>query len=332
LRDQWQTFTNDFSIYQFPDEKNLKQYFKAGASLQLIWGTTALQTRSFFNSSGYFSYRNITRNKKWDLSLDGVLYWAGINAGDYQASVRMQRILGKKKNSIEVSGINTNRRPSFIFDQRSSFYLSKRLLEFNKENITQLSASLDLPVVGAKLSGNYLLLTNYTYLTNFFEPQQESTLFSVLQLSLLKTFRIAKQWRWHTELYWQQPVGAAPVNTIPFFLRNRFAYEGNLGFKNLNLATGLEVRYRPPYKADAYSPLLGQFFYQDSLTVQNALPDIAFYANFRIRPFTAFIRAENLNTARDLQGFGFTRNNLVAPGYALNGLHIRVGIHWRFVN
>ena len=332
LRDQWQTFTNDFSIYQFPDEKNLKQYFKAGASLQLIWGTTALQTRSFFNSSGYFSYRNITRNKKWDFSLDGVLYWAGINAGDYQASVRMQRILGKKKNSIEVSGVNTNRRPSFIFDQRSSFYLSKRLLELNKENVTQLSASLDLPVVGAKLSGNYLLLTNYTYLTNFFEPQQESTLFSVLQFSLLKTFRIAKQWRWHTELYWQQPVGAAPVNTIPFFLRNRFAYEGNLGFKNLNLATGFEVRYRPPYKADAYSPLLGQFFYQDSLTVQNALPDIAFYANFRIRPFTAFIRAENLNTARDLQGFGFTRNNLVAPGYALNGLHIRVGIHWRFVN
>ena len=169
-------------------------------------------------------------------------------------------------------------------------------------------------------------------MTNFFEPQQESTLFSVLQFSLLKTFRIAKQWRWHTELYWQQTVGAAPVNTIPFFLRNRFAYEGNLGFKNLNLATGLEVRYRPPYKADAYSPLLGQFFYQDSLTVQNALPDIAFYANFRIRPFTAFIRAENLNTARDLQGFGFTRNNLVAPGYALNGLHIRVGIYWRFVN
>lgn len=332
LRDQWQLLTNDFSIYQFPDEKNLKQYFKAGVSLQLIRGTTALQARSFFNSSGNFSYRNITRNKKWDLALDGILYFTGLNAGDYLASVRLQRVLGSKKNTIEINALNTNRRPSFVFDQRSSFYLSKRLLELNKENRTQVGASLDFPAIGTKLTGNYLLLTNYTYFTSFYEPQQESTLFTVLQLSMLKTFRVAKRWRWHAEVYWQQRVGVAQVNTIPFFLRNRFAYEGNLGFKNLNLAAGVEVRYRPPYKADAYSPLLGQFFYQDSLTIQNPLPDIALYANFKIRSFTAFVRAENLNSARDLQGFGFTRNNLVATGYALNGLHIRVGIHWQFVN
>ena len=125
---------------------------------------------------------------------------------------------------------------------------------------------------------------------------------------------------------------SAQLNTIPLYLRNRIAYEGNLGFKNLNLATGLEIRYRAPYKADNYSLLLGQFFYQDSLTISNALPDISYYLNFRIRPFTAFLRFENLNTARDLDGFGFTRNNWVAPGYALNGLHMRLGIYWRFVN
>jgi hypothetical protein len=298
----------------------------------LIWGTTALQTRSFFNWSGNFSYRNITRNKKWDLALDGVLYFAGLHAGDYMAGVRLQRRVGSKKNTIEINAINTNRRPSFVFDSRSSFYLSKRIVDLNKENRTQLGVTLDFPALGTKLTGNYSLLTNYTYFTNYFEPQQESSLFTVLQLSLLKTFRVAKRWRWHTEVYWQQRVGAAQVNTIPFYLRNRFAYEGSLGFKNLNLATGIEVRYRPPYKADAYSPLLGQFFYQDSITIQNPLPDIACYVNFKIRSFIAFIRAENLNTARDLQGFGFTRNNLVATGYALNGLHIRVGIHWQFVN
>jgi hypothetical protein len=332
LRDQWQLLTNDFSIYQFPDQKNLKQYFKAGASLQLVWGTTALQTRSFLNWSGNFSYRNITLNKKWDLALDGVLYFAGLHAGDYMAEVRLQRRVGSKKNTIEINAINSNRRPSFVFDPRSSFYLSKRLVDLKKENRTQLGVTLDFPALGTELTGNYSLLTNYTYITNYFEPQQESSLFTVLQLSLLKTFRVAKRWRWHTEVYWQQRVGAAQVNTIPFYLRNRFAYEGSLGFTNLNLATGIEVRYRPLYKADAYSPLLGQFFYQDSVTIQNPLPDIACYVNFKIRSFTAFIRAENLNTARDLQGFGFTRNNVVVNGYALNGLHIRVGIHWQFVN
>lgn len=332
LRDKWQLLTNDFSLYQFPDEKNLKQYFKIGATLQLIWGTTSLQSNSFFNSAGNFSYRNITRNKKWDLAIDGVLYFAGFNAGDYQAAARMQRIVGSKKNTIELNASNTNRSPSFVFDQRSSFYLSKRLLDLNKENRTQIGVNLHFPAIGTRLIGNYLLFTNYTYFTNFYEPQQESSLFTMLQVSLLKTVRLAKSWRWHLEAYWQQRVGTAQLHTIPFYIRNRIAYEGNLGFKNLKLATGVELRVRPPYKADAYSPLLGQFFYQDSLTIQNQLPDIAAYANFKIRSFTAFVRAENLNTARDLQGFGFTRNNLVAPGYALNGLHIRVGIHWQFVN
>ena len=95
---------------------------------------------------------------------------------------------------------------------------------------------------------------------------------------------------------------------------------------------GAEFKYRTAYKADGYSPVLGQFFYQDSITISNQLPDIAAYVHFRIKPFKAYVRAENLNTARAANGFGFTRNNLVAPGYALPGLQIRVGVYWSFVN
>ena len=332
LRDKWNRITNEFSIYQFPDAKNLKQYIKAGIGIELLNGFTAGHSRSFFNSRGQFAYRNITRNKKWDLSLDGVLFLAGFNAGDYLAAARLQRSFGKNNNSISFSGSNVNRTPSFVFDSRSSFYLSSRSVNFKKENNTNLSASVELPAWGVSLTGAYFLMTNYTYFTKFYEPQQESSLFTLFQVSALKTFRIAKKWRWHAEVYWQQRIGSAQLNAIPLYLRNRIAYEGNLGFKNLNLATGLEIRYRAPYKADNYSPLLGQFFYQDSLTISNVLPDISYYLNFRIRPFTAFLRFENLNTARDLDGFGFTRNNWVAPGYVLNGLHMRLGIYWRFVN
>ncbi len=64
------------------------------------------------------------------------------------------------------------------------------------------------------------------------------------------------------------------------------------------------------------------------------MPDIAAYVHFRIKPFKAFIRAENLNAARKLPGggFGFTNNNLTAPGYALPGLQFRLGVYWSFVN
>ena len=332
LRDKWSRLTNEFSIYQFPDAKNLKQYIKASIAVELLNGITAGQSRSYFNSRGQFTYRNITKNKKWDLSIDGVFYFAGFNAADYLATAKLQRLFGKRNNSVSIVGANVNRTPSFIFDSRSSFYLSKRIVDFKKENNTSLSTSIELPSWGASLTGTYNLLTNYTYFTRFYEPQQESSLFTVFQVSALKTFQLSKKWKWYAEVYLQQRIGSAQVNVIPFYLRNRIAYEGNLGFKNLNLATGIEIRYRPPYKADNYSPLLGQFFYQDSLTISNPLPDISYYLNFRIRPFTAFLRFENLNTARNLDGFGFTRNNWVAPGYALNGLHMRLGIFWRFVN
>jgi hypothetical protein len=157
-------------------------------------------------------------------------------------------------------------------------------------------------------------------------------LFNILQIALQKTIKLGKKWNWHAEVYFQQVVGNSPVNVPTIYTRNRIAYEGNLGFKNLDIALGAEIRYRSSYKADNYSPVLGQFFRQDSITISNALPDISAYVHFRIKPFKAFIRFENLNAARSLNGFGFTNNNLVAPGYPLPGLQIRIGIYWSFVN
>ncbi len=185
-----------------------------------------------------------------------------------------------------------------------------------------------------KLSGHYYLLTNYTYLKNFYELEQEGTLFNVFRAELQKTIRIGKRWKWHADIYFQKTIGDAPVNLPLFFTRNRIGYEGNLGFKNLDIAFGVEIKYTTPYKADAYSPVLGQFFYQDSIRISNPLPDITPYIHFRIRSFKAFIRGDNLNTYRYVQGegLGFTNNNFVAPGYPMPGFVLRLGIYWNFVN
>jgi hypothetical protein len=96
--------------------------------------------------------------------------------------------------------------------------------------------------------------------------------------------------------------------------------------------TGLEIRYHTPYKANGYSPLIGQFFFQDQQQVALAMPDIHAYLHFRIRSFTSYVRLENLNTMRFLDGFGFTNNNFSAPYYPYPGLVFRVGIFWSFVN
>jgi len=330
--ERWQILSNEFSIYQFPDAKNLQQFFKVGVLLQTISGDLSSGKQNFVNTAGHAEYRNKTRNLLWDITAIGKLFFTGFNAGDYEAHFNLQRLLGKKLGYLQLGFENTSRTPSFIFDNRSSFYFSNSSVTIKKENNTHLSASYFLPAFKFRLSGHYYLLTNYTYFTNYKDIQQENTLFNVLQIAVEKTIKIGKRWNWHADVYIQQVVGNGPVHVPAIYARNRIAYEGNLGFKNLDIALGAELKYRATYKADNYSPVLGQFFYQDDVTIKNALPDISAYMHFRIKPFKAFVRAENLNTARNLNGFSFTRNNLIAPGYALPGLQFRLGVYWGFVN
>ena len=334
FRDRWKRLTNDFSIYQFPDAKNQQQFIRLGAQVENLKGEFESDSSSFYNLIFHAEYRNKTRNQKWDVELFGNLYWAGFNSGDYNAHISLKRFVGKKRiGYAEIGFENVNRSPSFLFDTRSSFYLDTAVTSgFKKQNTSHIFASVYQPALKLKLSGDYYLISNYTYLTRFFRLGQYEPLFNFLQLSAQKVFKISRRLNWYADAYLQQKTGGVPLNTPLLLTRNRLAFEGNF-FKNLNLSTGLEVKYHTAYKADDYSPVLGQFFYQDSITISNR-PDISAFVHFRIRSFKAFLRFENLNTmqVKKVGGFGFTNNNLAAPGYPYPGLQIRLGIWWGFVN
>jgi hypothetical protein len=333
FRDRWKSLVNDLSVYQFPDAKNLQQFVKLGATFQNIRGEFSNDSTSFYNIVLHAEYRNRTRNQKWDAELFGNLYTAGFNSGDYNGHISLKRFVGKKKQGYaEIGFDNVNRSPSFLYDSRSSFPIDHSLSSsFKKENISHIFASIYEPALKLNLSGDYYLVSNYLYFADYNKPQQYDPLFNFLQVSAEKTFRLAKHFNWYADVYVQQKTGSVPLQVPLVFTRNRFAYEGTF-FKNLNLFTGLEVKYHTPYKADDYSPVLGQFFYQDSVTISN-LPDISAFVQFRIKGFKAFLRLENLNTMEfSSAGFGFTNNNLAAPGYPYPGLQFRIGIWWSFVN
>jgi len=334
FRDRWKSLINDFSIYQFPDAKNLQQFIKLGGELELLKGEFAHDTSSLYNVILHAEYRNRTRNQKWDVELFGNFYSAGFNSGNYNAHISLKRFVGKKKlGYAEIGFENVNRSPSFLFDARSSFYLDKTAAPgFKKENSSHIFASIYQPALKLRLSGDYYLISNYTYFTHFYIPGQYEPLFNFLQVSAQKILKLTRHLNWYLDVYLQQKTGAVPLNVPLIFTRNRLAFEGNF-FRNLNISTGIEVKYHTPYKADNYSPVLGQFFYQDSVTISN-LPDISTFIHFQIRSFKAFVRIENLNTSEVTEGggFGFTRNNLAAPGYPYPGLQFRLGIWWNFVN
>jgi hypothetical protein len=332
LRENWTVINNDFSVYQFPDIKNQQQFIKLGLLVQNIKGRLSKSTQNYYNLVAHAEYRNKTRNQKWEMFLEGKLYLTGNNFSDYEATAALRRFVSNKIGYLQLGFQNVNRTPSFIYNSRSSFYLLKNEKDFKKENTTHFFASLTQPRSRMNVSGHYYLLTNYTYIQNYYELSQETSLFNVLQISAERSFKLGKKFAWHSEIYFQQVIGNAPVNLPLIFTRNRFAYEGPTGFKNLNISTGIEFRFHTPYKADGYSPALGQFYYQDSVTIENQVPEISAYLHFRIRPMKFFIRAENLNTVRKLGNINFTNNIIETPDYPMPGLQLRLGLYWSFVN
>jgi hypothetical protein len=332
-QDYWRRFINDFSLYQFPDSKNPQQFLKAGISFEYLGGIFDSSSTSFYNVFLHGEYRNKTRNQKWDIEANGKFYVNGSYGADYNAYISLRRFVSKDIGFLQLGFQNANESQPFVYNRASSFSFGIPS-NFNKENITNLFAALDQPKLHLRLSGNYYLITNYNYFTDYYKENQQSSPFNILQIKAEKVFRLTKYWIWRASVIIQQKAGASPVNMPLLLTHNQFGYEGNFGFRNLDISFGLEFRYYTGYKPDNYSPLTGQFFTQNDTTIKQHLPDITGYVHFRIRSFTAYVRAENLNTAQysALNGFGFTNYNFPAPNYPDKGLQIRLGIFWTFIN
>jgi len=340
--DQWHVISNDFSIRQFPETKNQLQYLEAGIRLENLQGSftrvyipTSILivnplpplVNNYFNSVLHGTYKNKTRNQKWDMVLSGELYAAGMDAGNYKAFASIQRMINQKWGLVRLFGENISRTPSFVFQSPSSFNLDSSSLN-KKENITILGVMANNSRF--ELMARNISIANYAYLTNYFDKEQYSGFINLTQGTLDTKNKLSKFFTLYSNFILQLTAGKNPIHVPLFYTRQRIAFEGNF-FKNLNLSTGLDIIYNSPYKADNYSPVLGRFFPQDSVTISNR-PMVSYYFDFRIKKFSAFIKLENLNTANFTQGFEFTKNSFYAPNYPAPGLLFRFGIRWNMVN
>ncbi len=342
VQDQWKFVSNDFAIKQFPETKNPAQFIEAGLRLENFQGIFShsirdgfpLQvfpqpavTKKFYNVVLHGEYRNKTRNKKWDALLKGEFYATGLNAGDYSAYATLTRFLNSKLGDVQVHFQNVNRSPSYIFEGNSAFNFNNNL-NTKKENITVISAESNNPKF--TLLARNISITNYAYFKNYYQTDQFNGLVNITQFVASTKNKVVGHLNLYSDFTIQQTAGDNPVRVPLFFTRQRLAFEG-VFFKNLNLSTGLDVKYNTPYKANNYSPVMGQFFPQDTTTISN-LPEIGAYFNFRIKSFTGLVKVENLNTVSFTNGFGFTNNNFAAPLYPTPGYILRIGVQWKFVN
>ena len=191
-QDKWKILSNDFSfvsIFLIPKTRN--NLLKVGATLENFSGEFDSTNRTFFNAFIHGEYRNHTRNQKWDIEAYGKFYLSGYNAADYNGSISLRRYLSKKFGFLQVGFQNADRTPSFVFTRSSSY--STGTQTFNKENITNLFASVEQPKYNLKLSANYYLISNYAYFEANSKQNQESSLFNVLQINAEKIFHLNRK-------------------------------------------------------------------------------------------------------------------------------------------
>ncbi|MBL0183572.1 MAG: hypothetical protein IPP96_15285 [Chitinophagaceae bacterium] len=326
-KEKWTVISNDFSLLQFPDTKNSGQFLLVGAKLENIKGELKYRTSNYHNLILHGEYRNKTRNKRWDILAKGEFYASGLNAGDYNAYISIARHLNKRFGDIRLFFNNVNRSPSFIYDNASSFNFNNASIR-KKENIISFGAEANNSFINLGFKNH--IITNLAYFYDYYHTTQSSKVINLLQVSASKKINLTRRWKWYLNATVQVVDGSSPIKVPLVFTRSRIAYEG-VFYKNLNLSTGLEIRYYTPFEAYNYSPVVGQFTPQDSVTVKN-LPDISAFLHFRIKSFTLFVRGENLNTVSFANGFGFTNNNFAALHYPTQGFMFRFGIRWGFVN
>jgi hypothetical protein len=321
---RWRTLSNDISLVQFPVRGNLAHFISVGARFDHTSGDFADDVSLQFNNLAlHGEYRNKTRDEKWDFSAKGEFYALGRNLGDYSVSGMLSRYLNETLGNVSLLFRNVNREPSYVYKffsySRDSWYNT----ELGKENITQLQFAADNKKLKYNLVANYYIYSNYTYFSDFMHSAQNSGIFNVLEIILSKHFRV-KHWNWYADFAFQQVHGDGPLNLPTIWTRHRIAYENRI-FRNLNMMVGVELRYNTDYYADDYSPLPGQFVYQNTQKVGYELPDITGFLHFRIKSLSAYIRAENLNTF-------LKSNNFAAPLYPYNTFGLRVGFRWWFIN
>jgi hypothetical protein len=342
LMDKWKSVSNDFAIRQFPETKNPGQFIEAGIRLENFSGTFSASPRpayiiqvlsappvikKYYNAVLHGEYRNKTKNRKWDALLKGEFYAAGLNAADYSGYISLTRFLNSKLGNIQLSFQNVNRSPSYIFNGNSAFNLDSSSIT-KKENITVISAVANNPRF--TLMVRNISIANYTFFKNYYQTDQFNGLVNITQITASTKNKITRHLGLYSDFIVQQTAGNNPIKVPLFYTRQRLAFEGTF-FKNLNLSTGIEVKYNTPYKANKYSPVMGQFFPQDSTVIKN-LPELNIFFDFRIKSFIGIVKIENLNTVHVSQGLGFTNNNFAAPYYPTPGFFFRLGVIWSFVN
>ena len=265
-----------------------------------------------------------------DLSADLTLNVSGSLGGNLFNAKASYAIDNDK--SLEAGIVLSERMPDFnalLYQSKYIDYNWQNTETFNPERTQRLSfgfrskkwftAHADLAV-----------LDNHTYFGETFagsidsvQPFQYANTINYLKIRLQKEFKFGK-FALNNTLMYQNVIQDDPIINVPEFItRNTLYYSDHLFKKALYLQLGLSFKYFTKYTANAYHPLLGEFYVQDQREI-GAFPLLDFFINAKVKQTRIYLKAEHFNSA--FTGYNFYS----ALNYPYRDFIVRFGLVWNF--
>ncbi len=179
----------------------------------------------------------------------------------------------------------------------------------------------------AEIEASYETIDNYAYFTkntdSVIVPLQSAESIDVLKVKLTQGLKFWKLGFDNTIMYQNVQGGDGIYNVPEIVTRNSLYYQDQWFKKALFLQTGITFRYFTSYTADAYDPVLSEFYVQNEEEI-GGFPQVDLFFNAKIRQTRIFFKVENFGEA-------FSQNQeFSAPGYATRDAVLRFGIVWNF--
>jgi hypothetical protein len=247
-------------------------------------------------------------------------YMTGYNQNDFHVSGKLAYHFEKFGN---ISGglIFENVAPDWIENN----YFSRSLTwdnNFSKKRNLEISADYTLPKYRFKTHFQYNLIDNFTYFNEQSRPEQLGEVLSYWM------FSAQKEMRWRI-LNFDNFVGVQGVSNegvlrVPtLFVKSSFYLEGKIFKGNMLARLGIDMRYNTDIYADAWNPLIGQFYIQNEKEIR-FVPVFDFFINFKVKTLRVFIKSNYIS-----QGL-MARNYYTALNYPDKGRTFAGGLVWRF--
>ncbi len=265
--------------------------------------------------------------KGFELSGEGSLLLSGDLTGNYLSGKAGYSF--DKDNHIEAKISIKSAAPNFNFLLHQSDYVNLNWQNsFNNVKQQIVDFKLQSKKYGA-ISATYTGIDDFAYFTikpndSTPTPQQYNSRVNYLKIKAEKEFKYKKFALANTVMYQQVVTGEEVFNVPQLLTRNSFYYQDQWFKKALFLQTGVTLKYFTAFNMNAYQPVLGEFYVQNTEKI-GGFPLLSVFFNAKVRQTRIYFKYENLTSL-----FSNKKEYFSAPGYPYRDGVLRFGLVWNF--